>query len=147
MALTPEEEAGAQRLADVYNERPYDAQANPGGFGRGGNSAIGLFIAACRDIANFGRGVVRTVSGAVADVERMYGEMQIVAGIVEGGPVYSVQVGDSAPQTGAVKIDLGTVSAQVNAELAKVQTAQAQLAATQAGIQSNAIAYANAFGG
>lgn len=142
MALTPEELAAGERLT-LFNARAV-GPANPYGLGQGGQRN---FLEAAEDLALFGSAVLRETSLLYALVEALTGQAQIAALLIEGGPVTTVQVGDGPIQSGAVKIDLSALSAQLNSELAKVQAAQAQLAATQAGIQSNAIAYANAFGG
>lgn len=146
MALTPEEEAEANRLAVFYNEGPNSA-TNPGGFGRGGNSALGLFIAACRDISGFGRGVVRVTLETLAEIRTTAARFESAVAAIREGPVSSVQVGDGPAQVGAVVIDLSTLSAQVEASLGEVRDAQAALEASTAALRGNGAAYSLAFGG
>ncbi|WP_294645508.1 hypothetical protein [uncultured Aureimonas sp.] len=141
MNLTPEEEAEANRLATVYNERPFDAQTNPGGFGRGGNSAIGLFIKSLRDMVGFGRGVVRVATEALAAITTQANRFSAAVAAIEAGPVTSVN-----GKTGAVVIDLSELSADVTEQLAEVQATLDGVVAEQASAARHSRAYARAFG-
>lgn len=142
MNLTPEEEAEGNRLATVYNERPFDAQTNPGGFGRGGNSAIGLFIKSLRDTVGFGRGVVRVATETLAAITTQANRFAAAVAAIEAGPVTSVN-----GKTGPVVIDLSELSEEVTEQLAQVQATLDDVVAAQPAIARHSRAYARAFGG
>ncbi|WP_294640144.1 hypothetical protein [uncultured Aureimonas sp.] len=143
MALTPDETGAGTRLAEGYNEND-NTPANPLGLGRGApRGAGGLFMAVLRDLALFGRGVVREVRLALAETERLAGEAAVAALLIEGGPVTSVQVGSGPKQTGAVNINIDNLSAEIEAEMNDFRTEMAAIATRS----RSAIAYSLAFGG
>lgn len=141
MSFSPEETAAGERLG-LYNIRTF-SPTNPYGLGQGGQRN---YTSAADDLSVFGSAVVRETQALLALVQDLTDQAQLAALLVEGGPVSTVQVGDGPIQSGAVKIDLSALSAQVNTALQQVQAAQANLVAAQAGLLDDAISYNRAFG-
>ncbi len=149
MALPPLVVAALDRLRSFYNGGvwvPASANnpGNPGGFDGDGHTIN--FVPALRDVATASSGALDATTAALAEIARTADEAKLAVLIVEGGPVSSVTVG-GVTQTGAVTIDLSSISEPVQAQLAEIQAAQAALEASTSALSSDAAAYANAFGG
>ncbi|WP_061930108.1 hypothetical protein [Aureimonas sp. AU22] len=136
MSLTPDENASGDRLLQV-NDAPWDRLKNIFGLGRDGYSR-GVFTGALTDFVRFAQGVVRVSASALAEIKSIADRFEAAVAAIEAGPVTSVN-----GQSGAVVIDLSTISAEVEAQLAELEAAQDAFSARIASTN----AYSLAFGG
>lgn len=139
-------QAAIDKLRSFYNGNRYVPQTpgnagNPGGFDGDGHAIN--FVAALRDVATAVSGVMTTGLEILAEIRTVAARFESAVAAIKAGPVTSVRVGDQPAQSGAVVVDLSTLSAAVEAELNDVRAAQDVLEARAASTQ----AYSLAFGG
>ena len=104
--FTTEGQAAAERLSAYYNDGVQTA-ANPGGYD--GDGHLANFIPTLRDVSLVAREIVRIAFSSLSEMERIAGEQQIAALLIEGGPVASFN-----GKTGAITFDLPRVLAPGN---------------------------------
>lgn len=136
MAFSAEELEAGQRLG-LFNANKVGPN-NRYGLGQGGQRN---FVLAAQDLSLFGAAVVRETGAMLAAANELADLMGLAALVIEGGPVSSVRVGDGPAQTGAVRINLDSLSAAINEQIAQVRAAQATLEARAASGQAFSLAF------